>query len=168
MSDAEKTYDEPDPAIAAAFPYALADNDRNRMVFSSGYRAGRASRDAEVAEAEAVILAIVDATSGPGDGPSPDEMVTGVADALSLPAAAATRAKFDALRAEVAELHAAIEKVRALAEELGRKKALKDVLAAIRKLPINYGPIRMSWLLNAEQVLAAIHAVAQEGDNHHE
>lgn len=31
-----------------AFPYPLADNERNRTVFASGYQAGRAARDAEV------------------------------------------------------------------------------------------------------------------------
>lgn len=51
MSETTGNYQEPDPAIEAAFPYALADNDRNRMVFSSGYRAGRAAAMREAEEA---------------------------------------------------------------------------------------------------------------------
>jgi hypothetical protein len=43
MTDTTGNYDELDPEIEKAFPYVLTDNDRNRIVFGSGYRAARQS-----------------------------------------------------------------------------------------------------------------------------
>jgi hypothetical protein len=82
--------------------------------------------------AEEVMLAIIDATSGTGDGPSEAEMVAGVVEALTLPAVAKARAKLAAL--ERRAVHAELEWSEAAAQRDILQARLDATEAVITKL----------------------------------